>query len=60
MKLEGEKVKMSDKYTTSTITGLPEKYVKPISNKDFEVLIVEGDSAKGGAVNNRDKIHQGK
>ena len=58
-KQDGEKVKMSDKYVSSAITGLPSKYEKPFDDKDFEVMIVEGDSAKGGAVNNRDKIHQG-
>ena len=59
MKLEGEKVKITDKYVTSVTTGLPEKYVKPICKKGFEIIIVEGDSAKGGAVNNRDKNIQG-
>ena len=59
-KQDGEKVKMSDKYVSSAITGLPSKYEKPFDDKDFEVMIVEGDSAKGGAVNNRDKTHQGK
>ena len=59
-KQDGEKVKMSDKYVTSAVSGLPAKYEKPFDDKDFEVIIVEGDSAKGGAVNNRDKTHQGK
>ena len=58
-KQDTEKVKMSDKYTTSAITGLPAEYEKPFDNNDFEVLIVEGKSAKGGAVNNRNKYKQG-
>ena len=59
MATEGEKIKMSDKFKSSVITGLPDVYVKPFDDKDFEVYIVEGKSALGGAVNNRDKIHQG-
>jgi DNA gyrase/topoisomerase IV subunit B len=58
-KQDGEKIKMSDKYSSSVITGLPDTYEKPFDDKDFEVIIVEGKSAKSGAVNNRDKWHQG-
>lgn len=56
---DGEKVKMSDKYVASAISGLPEEYEKPILTKGFEIMIVEGKSAKSGAVNNRDKRTQG-
>ena len=58
-KQDGEKIKMSDKFTASAVSGLPSTYEKPFDSKDFEVIIVEGKSAKGGAVNNRDKEHQG-
>lgn len=58
-KVDNEKVKMSDKYTSSVITGLPDKYVKPNGKKNIEVIIVEGDSAKGGIVNNRNNATQG-
>jgi DNA gyrase/topoisomerase IV subunit B len=59
MKSDKEKVKMSDKYTASSVTGYPAKYKKPNSNKDFEVWLCEGDSACSGMENNRDKETQG-
>lgn len=58
-KSDNEKVKITDKYTTSVVTGLPEKYERPLGKKNIEVIITEGDSAKGGLVNNRDKQTQG-
>lgn len=58
-KLDGERVKMSDKYSSSVVSGLPRKYIKPNGNKNIEVIITEGDSAAGGCRNNRDKQHQG-
>ena len=51
-KSDGEKIKMSDKYTSSVVSGLPAKYKKPNSNKPF-------DSACSGMENNRDKATQG-
>lgn len=56
-KQDKEKVKMSDKYTTSVISGYPAGYKKPNGNKDIEVLIFEGKSAS--PENARDKEHQG-
>ena len=58
-KSDNEKIKMSDKYTSSVVTGLPAKYIKPNSNKNFELWITEGDSASSGMENNRDKSCQG-
>ena len=58
MKSDNEKVKMSDKYTASVVTGMPAKYKKPNGKGPFEVLIVEGDSCASAAENNRDKSCQ--
>lgn len=58
MKSDNEKVKMSDKYTSSVITGMPAKYKKPNGKGPFEVWIVEGDSCASSMENNRDKSCQ--
>ena len=58
-KSDNEKIKMSDKYVTSAVSGYPAKYKKPNSNKNFELWIAEGDSACSGMENNRDKNCQG-
>ena len=58
-KSDNEKIKMSDKYTSSAVTGYPAKYKKPNSSKNFELWITEGDSATGCMENNRDKNTQG-
>lgn len=59
MKSDKEKIKMSDKYTASSVTGYPAKYKKPNSNKNFELWLTEGDSACSCMENNRDKETQG-
>lgn len=59
LKSEGEKVKLSNNYNKSSITGLPEKYVEPTGNKNLELFIVEGDSALGPSVSARDHTFQG-
>jgi DNA gyrase/topoisomerase IV subunit B len=58
MKTDNEKVKMSDKYTSSVITGMPAKYKKPNGKGPFEFWIVEGDSCASAMENNRDKSCQ--
>lgn len=57
---EKEKVKLSSKYNTSKLTGMPAKFVKPEKpKKGAELIIVEGDSAMGPLRNNRDNDIQG-
>lgn len=59
LKSEGEKIKLGTRYESSSISGLPSKYEKPIGNSNLEFLIVEGDSAKGPANEARCKKRQG-
>ena len=56
-----EKVKITNKYAGSSLTGLPKKYVAPTGTKEdgLELFIVEGDSAKGPLTNNRINKRQG-
>ena len=57
---EKEKVKLSTKYSTSKLTGMPAKYIKPENpKKGAELIIVEGDSALGSIRNSRDNDIQG-
>lgn len=57
---EKEKVKLSTKYSTSKLTGMPAKFVKPEKpRKGAELIIVEGDSALGSIRDSRDKEIQG-
>jgi len=59
-KLDGEKIKLHDKFEKSTINhGLPPKYIKPNEKGPFDLILTEGDSATGGIRNNRDAAHQG-
>ena len=58
-KSDNEKIKMSDKYTSSAVTGYPAKYKKPNCNRNFELWITEGDSATSCMENNRNKDIQG-
>lgn len=59
MKSEEGKVKLSTKYESNTVTGLPRKYVKPTGREHLELIITEGDSALGPAKNNRCTRRQG-
>lgn len=52
-KSEVEKVKLSDKYTKSAISGLPKGYVQASGHKNLELFIVEGKSALGPVVSGR-------
>ena len=57
---EKEKVKLSTKYNTSKLTGMPAKFVKAENpRKGAELIIVEGDSALGSLKNSRDSDIQG-
>ena len=59
LKSEGEKIKLSNNYTASKMTGKPRKYEAPSGKTNLELIIVEGDSAKGPAVKGRDSDKQG-
>lgn len=59
-KSDSAKAKVASNYSSSPFSGLPSKYVKPLSDKkDVELIIVEGDSAKGTVVEGRDPQTQG-
>lgn len=55
---ENGRQKISMKYK-NTISGLPPKFIKPSSKDWKELIICEGDSAKGSMENNRDNKTQG-
>lgn len=58
-KAEGAKAKIVTKYQANVITGLPQKYIRPLGKEDIELIIVEGDSALGTAQTARDPQRQG-
>lgn len=58
-KSENDKAKVASNYTVNPLSGLPEKYVRPLGKKNIELIIVEGDSAKGTVLEGRDQQTQG-
>lgn len=54
-----QRIRLTDKYTKSKLTGLPAKYVAPKGKKNLELFITEGDSAAGLMKNNRINDIQG-
>lgn len=46
-KQEAGKSKIVSTYKKNPLNNLPAKYIKPLVNKDVELIIVEGDSALG-------------
>lgn len=58
-KSDGEKIKLSNKYETSSLSGKPKKFLPPSNKSGIELVIVEGDSALGSAKNSRCSDRQG-
>lgn len=58
MKSDDNKIKLSSKYESSLLTGKPKGYKPASGNKDLELIIVEGKSALGSAINSRDASMQ--
>lgn len=56
---EASKAKIVTKYHQNAITGLPSKYIRPLGKEHIELIIVEGDSAKGTVEVGRDPKTQG-
>lgn len=57
--VDEKRVKLTDKYDKSKLTGLPSKFVAPTGNVDCEFFITEGDSAAGLIKNHRINKRQG-
>ena len=60
-KAEAGKAKIVTKYQANVLTGLPAKYIRPTQKPgpDTELIIMEGDSAKGTVLKGRDPRTQG-
>lgn len=58
MSAEKEKAKIVEKFD-KTFTGYPAKYVRPEGKEHLELIICEGDSAKGTIMDGRCKKRQG-
>lgn len=55
---ENSKAKVSSSYVANVLSGLPEKFIAP-TERNYEFIIVEGDSAKGPVADGRDATCQG-
>lgn len=59
VKQESGKQKIVTKYVKNPLNNLPAKYIKPLTKENTELIIVEGDSAKGTVHECRDSKTQG-
>lgn len=60
LSVDKQRIRLTDKYDKSKLTGLPAKYVAPTGGgKNGELFICEGDSAAGLIKNNRINTIQG-
>jgi len=59
IKSDEGKIKLSNKYKSSALSGLPSKYEKPSGKEHLEFVIMEGDSALGSGKNSRARARQG-
>ena len=59
LKQEQGKAKIVTKYQKNPLKNLPQKYIRPTTDKDTELIIVEGDSALGTCRLARNKECQG-
>lgn len=59
MSADKQRIRLTDKYNKSKLTGLPSKYVAPKNKKDAEFFITEGDSAASLIKNHRLNESQG-
>ena len=60
MRNEAGKSKIVSKFKKNSTNNLPSKYIRPFGKKNVELIIVEGDSAKGTALLARDPQTQGR
>ena len=59
MSTDKQRIRLTDKYNKSKLTGLPSKYVAPKNRKGGEFFITEGDSAASLIKNHRLNDTQG-